>query len=194
MNTADIAIAVIISISVLIGLVRGFVVEVLSLAVWAAAVILAMLLGDEVAGLFEGSISLPSARYALGYLSVFIGVLLVGAVFVYLMRKIVQGTGLSGTDRMLGMVFGLARGAVIVVILAMMLALTPLSRDPWWRESRALPAFQRLAELMATWLPEPVAKYFEAGVSRLPAGTAEPVDEVPAEAGPEGAVPQQEVQ
>ena len=167
MNTADIAIAVIITISVLIGLVRGFVVEVLSLAVWAAAVFLAMVLGDDVAGLFEESISLPSARYALGYLSVFIGVLVVGAVLVYLMRKIVQGTGLSGTDRMLGMVFGLARGAVIVVVLAMFLGLTPIARDPWWRESRALPVFGQLASWMATWLPEPVAKYFEAGVPAI---------------------------
>ena len=184
MNTADIAIAVIITISVLIGLVRGFVVEVLSLAVWAAAVILAMLLGERVASLFEASISLPSARYALGYLSVFFGVLLTGAVFVYLMRKIVQGTGLSGTDRMLGMVFGLARGAVIVVVLALTLGMTPLARDPWWRESRALPAFGRLAEMMAGWLPAPVAKYFEAGIR-----PAEPV-EPPSKAAPAGAASQ----
>ena len=179
MNTADIAIAVIITISVLIGLVRGFVVEVLSLAVWAAAVFLAMLLGDDVAGLFEQSISLPSARYALGYLAVFVGVLVVGAVFVYLMRKIVQGTGLSGTDRMLGMVFGLARGAVIVVVLALFLGLTPLARDPWWRESRALPVFGQLAGWMATWLPAPVAKYFdvlEAGEAGVP--TVDPTEPV----------------
>ena len=190
MNTADVAIAVIITISVLIGLVRGFVVEVLSLAVWAAAVVLSFLLGAEVAALFEGSITLPSARYALGYFSVFIGVLLVGAVFVYVMKKVVQGTGLSGTDRMLGMVFGLARGAVIVVILAMMLALTPLSRDPWWQESRALPVFGRLAEMMSTWLPAPVAKYFEAARLRETVDEAEPAEPREPIAEPEGAASQ----
>lgn len=163
MNSADIAIAVVITISVLIGLVRGFVVEVLSLVVWAAAVVLAMSFGETVAAWLEGTVSLPSARYALGYLSVFFGVLLVGALLVYVMRKVVQGTGLSGTDRLLGMLFGLARGAIVVVVLVLILGLTPLVRDAWWQESRALPAFRALARGMVQWLPESLAQYFETG-------------------------------
>lgn len=165
MNTADLVIAAIVAISVVIGLVRGFVVEVLSLLVWIAAVVLAMALGPQVSEWFGGSIELPSLRVALGYASVFIAVLVAGAIVVYLMRKLVQGTGLSGTDRMLGMLFGFARGAVVVVVLVLLLGFTPLPRDPWWRESRALPVFQSLAQAMAGWLPESLAAYVEYGLA-----------------------------
>ena len=172
MNPADIAIGVIVAISVVVGLVRGLVVEVLSLVVWIAAVALAMTFGPSVAEAFGGSIELPSARVALGYAIVFVSVLLVGALVVFLMRKLVQGTGLSGTDRVLGMVFGLARGAIVVVVLVLVLGFTPLPRDPWWRESRALPLFEGLAQAMAQWLPAPVARYIEYGLAAGAAGAA----------------------
>jgi membrane protein required for colicin V production len=163
-NVADIGIVVIVAISVVIGLIRGFVVEVLSLVVWIAAVVLAFVFGPEVAGWFGASIDLPSARVALGYAVVFFGVLIAGAIFVYLMRKLVQGTGLSGTDRVLGMLFGLARGAVVVVVLVLLLGFTPMPRDPWWQESRALPVFQALAGHAARFLPESLAEYVEYGL------------------------------
>jgi len=164
MNIADIAIFAIIAISVLIGVMRGFVVEVLSLAVWIAAVALAMIFGAAVAGLFEGSIALPSVRIALGYALVFIATLVAGGVCVYIVGKIVKGTGLSGTDRMLGIVFGLARGALIVVVLVVLMGLTPFPRDAWWQESRALPSFQRLAQELVVWLPESVSRYIRYGL------------------------------
>lgn len=176
MNPADVAIAVIVAISVVIGLVRGLVVEVLSLVVWIAAVALAIAFGPHVAEWFGGSIELPSARVALGYAIVFVSVLVLGALVVFLMRKLVQGTGLSGTDRVLGMAFGLARGAIVVVVLVLLLGFTPLPRDPWWRESRALPLFEALAETMAGWLPAPVARYVEYG---LAAGAAREAVEEP---------------
>jgi membrane protein required for colicin V production len=152
-NTADIAIAAVLAISVVIGLVRGFVVEVMSLVVWAAALALSFLFGGRVATLFEGSIELASLRIAMGHALVFIATLVAGAVLVYLLRKMVQSTGLSGTDRMLGLVFGLVRGAAIVVLLVLLAGLTPFPRDPWWRESRLLPPFQLLAAQAMPWMP-----------------------------------------
>jgi membrane protein required for colicin V production len=193
MNVADIAIVVIVAISVVIGLIRGFVVEVLSLGVWIAAVVLAFAFGPEVAGWFGASIELPSARVALGYAAVFFSVLILGAIFVYLMRKLVQGTGLSGTDRVLGMMFGLARGAVVVVVLVLLLGFTPMPRDPWWQESRALPAFQALAGYAARFLPESLARYVEYGLaagakaeagSETPEGAETPVPKPDAEPPP----------
>ena len=195
MNVADIGIVVIVAISVVIGLIRGLVVEVLSLVVWIAAVVLAFAFGPEVAGWFGASIDLPSARVALGYAVVFFGVLIAGAIFVYLMRKLVQGTGLSGTDRVLGMLFGLARGAVVVVVLVLLLGFTPMPRDPWWQESRALPVFQALAGHAAGVLPESLAKYVEYGLaagakaeagSEPGAGGKDPAPEGGAEPAPEG--------
>ncbi len=171
MNAADLAIAVIVTISVVIGLVRGFVVEVLSLVVWIAAVLLAIALGPEVSGWFGGSIELPSLRVALGYGVVFFAVLIVGAIFVWLMRKLVQGTGLSGTDRLFGMLFGLARGVVVVIVLVLLLGFTPVPRDAWWQESEALPVFQSLAKSTSALLPPTLARYVAYG---LEAGMAEP--------------------
>jgi membrane protein required for colicin V production len=153
MNTADLAIAAVLAISVVIGIVRGFVVEAMSLVVWAAALALAFLFGGRVATLFEGSIELASLRIALGHAIVFMATLVAGAVLVWLLRRMVQSTGLSGTDRMLGLVFGLARGGAIVVLLVLLAGLTPFPRDPWWRDSRLLPPFQLLAAQVVPWLP-----------------------------------------
>lgn len=153
MNAADLAIGLVIALSVAIGLVRGFVVEVMSLVVWVAAIVLARLFGGTVAQWFLQAVDLASARLVLGYAIVFVLVLVGGAVLVYLLRRMVQSTGLSGTDRLLGMVFGLARGAAIVVLVVLLLGLTPFPRDAWWRESRALPPFQLLAVALASWLP-----------------------------------------
>lgn len=164
MNIADLVIFAIIALSVAIGVMRGFVVEVLSLAVWIVAVVLAMSFGAQVAGFFEGSIALPSLRIALGYALVFIATLVAGGIVVYLVGRMVKGTGLSGTDRMLGVVFGLARGALIVVVLVVLMGLTPFPRDAWWQESRALPSFQRLAQQLVVLLPESVSRYIRYGL------------------------------
>ena len=161
MNIADIAILVVIALSVLIGIVRGFVVEVMSLVTWIAATVAAMIFGARVAALFDASIEMPSARLALGYILVFIVVLLVGALVTWLLRKAVKGSGLSGTDRMLGLVFGLVRGALVVVVLVLLAGLTPFPRDDWWRQSRALPPFERLASQLLARLPESIARRFD---------------------------------
>lgn len=174
MNIADLAIALIIAVSVVIGLVRGFIVEVMALAVWIAAVALAVVFGGRVATLFEGSIALPSARVALGHAIVFIGVLVVGAIVTYILRKLVEGTGLSGTDRLLGLLFGFVRGALLVVVMVLLLGWTPMPRDRWWQESQAIPAFQRIAEHMAQLLPEPVRRYID--FSPAPTTPAVPVE------------------
>jgi membrane protein required for colicin V production len=157
----DLAILLVVLVSVVIGLVRGFVTEVLSLAIWIAAVVLSMAFGGRVGELFAASIELPSARIALGWAIVFFGTLIVGAIVQFVVRKIVEGTGISGTDRMLGMVFGFGRGLVIVAAIVLLLGLTPFPRDPWWRESRALPPFERMALELARFLPDAVASHID---------------------------------
>ena len=136
-------------------------VEALSLASWVAAVIAATVLGPVLAGVFEGRIATPSARIALGYGLVFLAVLIVGALVTWAVRRLVEESGLSGTDRMLGLVFGLVRGVLIVVVLVLLAGLTPFPRDPWWRESRALPSFLALAREFLPMLPSVVAKHFD---------------------------------
>jgi membrane protein required for colicin V production len=161
MNAADLAIALLIAASVLIGVVRGLVVEVLSIAIWAGAVALALLFGGMVGDWFAASIELPSLRAALGHGLVFLAALVAGAILMWVLRKMVQGTGLSGTDRLLGLVFGLARGALLVTVLVVLAGLTALPRDPWWHQSRLIPVFQDIAQGLAPHLPAALREYID---------------------------------
>ncbi len=171
MNHADIAILSLFALSMLIGLVRGFVVEVMAIVVWILAVALAYWFGPVLAAQFAPSLELNSARILLGYGLVFVATLISGAILVYFLKKLVAGTGLSGTDRLFGMMFGAARGLVLVVLLILTLGLTPFPGDSWWSASRAIAALQPIAERARAWLPEPVARHirFEAVKSAPPA-------------------------
>jgi membrane protein required for colicin V production len=74
----------------------------------------------------------------------------------------VDKTGLTGTDRLLGMVFGAGRGAVLVALLVFLATLTPVAEDQWWSQSRLLPRFQLLADLMLDMIPPDVTERIRA--------------------------------
>ncbi|WP_257389014.1 CvpA family protein [Tahibacter caeni] len=169
MNWADYCILGVLALSVVVGLWRGLVAEVMALACWAAAFWVAWLFGERLSALFT-SVDVPSVRLMLGYGICFFGVLIAGALVAFLLRKLVAGSGLSGTDRLLGMVFGLARGLALVLLVVLLLGFTPFPRDPWWRESRLMPGFQNSAEWLAARLPQDVAKHLDyRGLLTLPA-------------------------
>lgn len=170
MNWTDYCILAILGLSVLMGLWRGFIGEALALVCWASAFVVAYLFGAPLAEQFSGSIALPSARLLLGYAICFVTVLIAGAIVSFLIRKLVAGSGLSGSDRLLGMVFGLMRGLVLVTLCVLLLGFTPFPRDPWWRESRLLPSFQASAEWLSQRLPAPVARYLDLRGLMPPAG------------------------
>jgi len=150
---ADWLIVLAILTSVVIGLFRGLVVEVMALVVWALAIIAAALFAPRLSDALTTTIATPSARIFLAYALVFVGTLLIGALATWLLRKLVAGTGLSGTDRLLGGVFGVVRGGALVVLVVLMLGLTPFPNDAWWRQSRLLPHFVALAERARAMLP-----------------------------------------
>lgn len=161
MNWADYVILGVLGLSLLVGLWRGLISEVMALAVWIAAFWVAWLLGDDVAAWLGDSVTLPSARAALGYAACFIAVLLVGALLRVVLHKLVEGTGLGGTDRLLGLVFGLARGLLLVTLAVLLLAFTPFPRDPWWQESQLIPSFSRAAAWLGDLMPEEMAQYLD---------------------------------
>jgi len=174
MSMADIAIITVFLLSMVIGLVRGFVVEVMAIVVWIAAIALAYWFGPILAAKFSADIELSAARILIGYGLIFVGSLVTGAILIYFLKKLVAGTGLSGTDRLFGMLFGAARGLVLVVVLILMAGLTPFPRDAWWHTSRAIAAFQPIAERARAWLPEPVARQIRFDESVSEAAPAAP--------------------
>lgn len=161
MHWPDYAILAVVAISVLVGVLRGFVKEVFSLLVWAAAFLVAYQFGGDVAAMMEDAVSLPSARTAMGFTGVFVAVLLVGGLLNYLLGRLVESTGLSGTDRLLGGVFGAARGLGLVVAALLVAGFTPIPADPWWQESRSIARMMPLVEWAASWLPESIAEHLD---------------------------------
>jgi membrane protein required for colicin V production len=142
----DWSIIAIIAVSGLISLSRGFVKEVLSLLTWIIAGIVAWMFGGALAEHLPAIIETPSARVIAGCVILFVATLLVGALVNFLIGELVRVTGLSGTDRLLGMVFGTARGGLLVVVLVGLLSLAPVQQDTWWRESTLLPHFLMIAD------------------------------------------------
>lgn len=142
----DWAIIAIIVISSLISLKRGFVKEALSLVTWIIAGVVAWMFGGALSQHLTQFIDMPSARVIAGCAILFVATLLVGALVNFLISELVRVTGLSGTDRFLGMVFGGARGALLVVVLTGLLSLAPVQQDPWWQQSSLLPHFLMVAD------------------------------------------------
>lgn len=172
MNWADLVILGIIGLSVLVSLMRGFVREALSLGIWVAAFWLAFTFADQGARLLDEWIGLPSARMTLAFALIFLLTLLLGGMLNYLAGQLISKTGLSGTDRIVGMVFGGLRGIAVITAVVMLAGLTPLPRDPWWGESLLLPHFERAAVWAADFLPEALADGI--GYDRDPAASPEP--------------------
>lgn len=173
MNWFDYAIVATLALSILVGLWRGFVGEVLALLCWVLAFWIAWLFGPMLAEQFSGAISVPSVRVLLAYALCFVAVLVGGAIVSYLMRKLVSGSGLSGTDRLLGMVFGLVRGFALVVLVVMLMKFTPVVRDDWWLASKMLPTFDKGAQWVTSYLPDSVARYLEPVAAAVPPAAGE---------------------
>lgn len=142
MNWADWAILGITLISILIGAGRGFIKEALSVTIWVAAIIIASVFDERMAVWLVDAIATPSLRLLAAWASLFVAVLLVGSLVNFLLGKLVEATGLSGTDRLLGVLFGLARGLIIVMVLLILLPeILPVEQDIWWQESTLIPYF-----------------------------------------------------
>ena len=156
----DILIIAIIAISAIISLIRGFVQEALSLASWIAAFAIAWFFFRPFAVQLEPWIEVASLRLGVAYGLIVLVVLLVGALVNHFMKALVESTGLSGTDRLIGIFFGVARGGVLVAILVLLAGLTPFPDDNWWGQSRLLPYFEEMAVWMKGHLPADIAANF----------------------------------
>lgn len=160
MNGIDYTILAILALSVLVGLWRGLVSEVLSLATLLVAAWAAWLLGPSVASRMT-FIDLPAVRTAAGYAACFVLVLVLGALVRFLVHRLLATAGLSGTDRMLGMAFGLVRGVLLVCVMVFLAQFTVLTREVSWQQSVLLPPFQRATIWLGQQVPAGVREHFQ---------------------------------
>jgi membrane protein required for colicin V production len=156
----DYLIVGIIGLSAVISLVRGFVQEALSLVVWVLAFWVAWTFFRDLATQLDW-FTVPSVQLGVSFAILFIATLMLGALVNFLIGQLVERTGLSGTDRLIGVFFGVARGALLVAVLVLLAGLTPFPNDPWWQESLLISYFQELALWLKSLLPADIGDKFQ---------------------------------
>ena len=122
-------------LSLLMGAWRGLVYEVISLATWAVAFVLAQWFAADVAQKLPMSGAAEPVRYAAGFVLTFVVAIFVGGLLAVLIKKLVGAVGLAPMDRVLGAAFGLVRGFVVLLAVTVVIAMTPMKASVWWNES-----------------------------------------------------------
>ena len=158
MTLLDWLILAIIVISGAISVIRGFVKEAISLATWIIAFWIALVFAPKLALLLPAGLEGDLLRWSVAAVALFMGTLLVGGLTNFLISTLVEKTGLSGTDRSLGVVFGVLRGVVIVALLILVAGDTALREEQWWESSRLRPAFDTVAQGIRDHYPADVAE------------------------------------
>jgi membrane protein required for colicin V production len=157
MTWLEYAVAGVLAISVVWGIWRGFMREIISLAGWVLAFLAANAAAGPLGEALPTSISSPEVRVLVAYLVVFVFTLSIATLAGMLFARLLKAAGLGGLDRTLGGVFGLARGLVILLAFTVLAGLTTLPRQPAWRESVTAGMLTRTVLQLKPWLPPRLA-------------------------------------
>ena len=149
-------------LSVLIGAWRGLVFEVLSLLSWIAAFVLAQWLALDVAHYLPMGGASDMVRYAAGFLLVFIATVMFGGLLAALLKKLMASVGLRPVDRVLGAMFGAARGVLLLLLATLLAATTPFKASPAWQQSRGVAMSLSVWHALQPSLPRDLVKYLPA--------------------------------
>lgn len=161
MNWADYGIIGIVTLSTIIGLFRGFVKESISLVFWILAFYVAFVYFKPIAHLMQDYISNETTRNVIGFLGLLIATLIIGGIVNVLFSKLVQKTGLSGTDRMIGLIFGILRGVLLIAVLLLVAKATNMTNSTWWKESTVIPYFDGLVSWLQSLIPDSLTQYMQ---------------------------------
>ena len=158
MNWLDYAVVGVFAVSLVVGAWRGLVREALSILGWIIAFLAANLLAGPLGPAMPQAIPSPELRVAAAYMAVFVASLIATALVSLLLSKIVKAAGLGGIDRMLGALFGAARGVLIVLAAALLAGLSSAPRQPFWRDSASGPLLAQAAQALTPLLPQTFAE------------------------------------
>ncbi|MDP2695200.1 MAG: CvpA family protein [Gallionella sp.] len=156
MTGFDFAVMAILLVSLLFGLWRGLVYEVLSLAGWPVAFLLSKLFAGDVAPMMPGA--QETMRITLAYTVVFVAALIVWGVLAWLLSKLVKVVGLGWLDRVLGGLFGVLRGGLVILVLVWLAGMTSVPEQTFWRTAQTSKTAEDVALLTKVWLPDNIAQ------------------------------------
>jgi len=158
MTVFDYVVISVVGLSLLFGLWRGVVGEIIALLAWVVGIFAAIEFGGTVGQAVFAGISDPSMRTLAGCVLVFVGILVAMSLVRWAVRSMVKALGLSVSDRLLGMVFGLVRGVLIVMVLVGLGGMTAAPRQLWWRDATLAPPLETAVLVAKQWLPNDLAK------------------------------------
>lgn len=160
----DYTVIAIVVMSMLLGMWRGIIYEVLALLGWLSAFLIARWLAADVAAMLPALITVADIRTAIAYVILFITTLFLSSSIAWFVSKAITKLGnLGWTVWVLGALFGIARGTILVLVLVLIAGLTSWPKDPIWREATLSKPLQNLALASLVWLPESVSKHIRYG-------------------------------
>jgi membrane protein required for colicin V production len=158
MTGFDYVVIGIVGLSLLFGVWRGVVGEVISLVAWGLGIFAAVEFGAPVGRSLFAGLSDPALRTLAGCVAIFIGVLVAMALLNMVVRSMVKALGLSVSDRILGMLFGLVRGVLICMVLVGLGGMTSAPTQSWWRDATLAAPLETVVMAAKPWLPDDLAK------------------------------------
>jgi len=159
MTVFDYAVLIIVGVSILLSLMRGFLREVLALASWVAAFLVAKLYPVQFTPLLPEAIPNQSLRLLAAFAILFLGTLLIASLLSIALSELFKQVGMGWLDRWLGALFGLARGVLIVAVLVLLGGLTSLPQDVRWRNAMFSAPLEAMVASVMPWLPRDIAKH-----------------------------------
>lgn len=158
MTLFDIAVLSVIGVSVALGLWRGVVGELLAIGAWVIGFLIARAAAADLAPLLAGWIKEPPLQLVVTYILILVATLIVVAIARRLIAMLVGAAGLGFTDHMLGAVFGVMRGGLVVLIAVMLAGMTALPAAEWWRAATLAPPLETAVIAVKPWLPQDVSR------------------------------------
>lgn len=158
MTVFDYFVVMIVTASLLLGMWRGVVGEIIALVAWVLAIFAAVEFGALVGTSVFAGMSDPALRTLAGCVVIFIGVLVVMALFRMLVKRMVKALGLSVSDRILGMLFGMVRGVLVCMVLVGLGGMTSAPTQAWWRQATLAAPLETAVMATKPWLPDDLAK------------------------------------
>lgn len=163
MNGVDLAILTVTLLSALIGVYRGFIRETLSLIAWILAFWVAFSYAEPASTRFAPYIESPQLQVVAAFAALFIVTLLVLSAVSYLLYRLLLVSGIAGTDRILGGMFGIVRAVVLVAVVVLLARLTTYPQETWWQQSLLIKQMDPVVLFFHDLLPPDIAKHLETG-------------------------------